>query len=98
LVAERERGLRRRLRAIVLEEPGAIASGSEPVRVDGVVAGRVTSGGFGYSLRKSIAYAYLAADVSIGTPVTVELFGEEVRGSVCKEPLFDPAGDRIGRR
>ena len=44
--------------------PGArrsasVALGSEPVRVDGEIVGRVTSGGYGYTVERSIAYAYL---------------------------------------
>ena len=71
-------------------------TGSEPVRVDGRVAGRVTSGGYGYTVERSIAYAYLpAAAASVGTAVEVEIFGEWVPGEVAAEPLFDPRGERI---
>ena len=52
----------RRLRAITLEEPRAVALGNEPVRVGGEIVGRVTSGGYGYTVERSIAYAYLPVD------------------------------------
>ena len=48
-----------RLRCLVLDDPRSVALGNEPVRVDGEVCGRVTSGGYGYTVERSIAYAYL---------------------------------------
>src|SRR5207247_3311942 len=47
----------RLLRCLVLDDPRAVALGSEPVRVDGELAGRVTSGGYGYPVERSLAYA-----------------------------------------
>jgi 4-methylaminobutanoate oxidase (formaldehyde-forming) len=55
----------------------------------------VTSGGFGYSVGQSIAYAYVPATSTPGTPVEVEIFGKWVSGHVAAEPLFDPTGKRI---
>jgi 4-methylaminobutanoate oxidase (formaldehyde-forming) len=64
--------------------------------VGGEIVGRVTSGGFGYTVRRSIAYAYLPADrAGVGTPVEVEVFGDRVAGEVAAEPLYDPDGARI---
>jgi 4-methylaminobutanoate oxidase (formaldehyde-forming) len=87
---------KRRLACLVLEDPRSVALGSEPVRVDGEITGRVTSGGYGYTVERSIAYAYLPADrVTPGQPVAVEIFGDWISGEVAEEPLFDPRGDRI---
>jgi glycine cleavage system aminomethyltransferase T/glycine/D-amino acid oxidase-like deaminating enzyme len=86
----------RKLCCLTLDDPHAIALGSEPVRVAGGLAGRVTSGGYGYTIAKSIAYAYLpAAHAAVGTEVAVEIFGEWTPGVVAAEPLYDPTGDRI---
>ncbi|MGI8336782.1 GcvT family protein [Actinomadura scrupuli] len=100
LVAARAAGLGRRLRCIVLDDPRAVCLGSEPVRVNGQILGRVTSGGFGHTTGLSIAYAYLPAGAEaqrIGpdTKVEVELFGEWVTGRITGGPLFDPKGERI---
>ncbi|MFL5680384.1 MAG: aminomethyltransferase family protein, partial [Chloroflexota bacterium] len=96
LVAAREAAPRKRLRCLVLEDPRSVALGNEPVRVDGQIVGRVTSGGYGYAVDQSIAYAYLPPDqAAIGTRGDVEVFGEWVGFEVAREPLFDPAGDRI---
>ena len=81
---------------LVLGEPRAVALGSEPVRVEGELVGRVTSGGFGYTVEHSIAYAYVPAPARrAGTRGQVEIFGEWVAGEVTPEPLFDPAGERL---
>ncbi|MCW3026036.1 MAG: FAD-dependent oxidoreductase [Solirubrobacterales bacterium] len=86
---------RRRLRPLVLEDPRSVALGNEPVRFNGEVAGRVTSGGYGYTVARSIAYAYLPVEVEVGSRVEIDIFGEWVAGEVVKEPLFDPKGDRV---
>ncbi len=86
----------RLLACVVLDDPRSVALGSEPVRVDGEIVGRVTSGGYGYTVERSIAYAYLpAASTTPGTRVEAEIFGEWIGGAVAEEPLFDPKGERI---
>jgi glycine cleavage system aminomethyltransferase T/glycine/D-amino acid oxidase-like deaminating enzyme len=85
----------RRLRCLVLDDPRSVALGNEPVRVDGAIAGRVTSGGFGPTVARSIALAYLPAEVDEGTAVEVDVFGRWVGGTVAAEPLFDPRGERV---
>jgi 4-methylaminobutanoate oxidase (formaldehyde-forming) len=86
----------RRLCCLVLADPRSVALGSEPVRVEDGIVGRVTSGGYGYTVERSIAYAYLpAAAAEAGTAVEVEIFGEWVAGEVAREPLFDLKGERI---
>ena len=85
----------RLLRCLVLDDPRAVALGSEPVRVGDDLVGRVTSGGYGYTVERSIAYAYLPAEHDVGEEVAVEIFGEWVPGTVAAEPLYDPAGERI---
>ena len=88
----------RRLCCLTLADSRAVALGSEPVRVEGALVGRVTSGGYGYTVERSIAYAYLPASWSApGTEVEVEVFGDWVAAEVAVEPLYDPSGERLGR-
>lgn len=95
LLAAKAEGLTRRLRAIVLDDPSHLVLGAEPVRIDGQLAGRVTSGGYGYSVGASIAYAYLPVDAKPGTVVDVDIFGDWRPGVVVTDPLFDPTGARV---
>jgi 4-methylaminobutanoate oxidase (formaldehyde-forming) len=84
-----------RLACLVLDDAHSVALGSEPVRIGGDVSGRITSGGFGYAIGKSIAYAYVPHSASTSTPVEVEIFGTWVPGRIADEPLFDPHGARV---
>ena len=65
------------------------------MRVNDEVVGRVTSGGYGYTVQRSIAYAYLPDEVEVGSQVAVDIFGEWIPGEVAREPLYDPKGERI---
>ncbi len=84
-----------RLACLVLDDPRSVALGSEPVRIGGDISGRVTSGGYGYTVGNSIAYAYVPATARAGTAVEVEIFGTWVPGRVAAEPLVDPEGTRV---
>ena len=95
LLAKRERPAETALRCIVLDDPRAVVLGSEPVRTGGEIVGRVTSGGYGYAVERSIAYAYVPADCTVGTPVEIDIFGSWVGGSIAAEPLYDPKGARV---
>jgi 4-methylaminobutanoate oxidase (formaldehyde-forming) len=95
LVAAKAAGPRRRLRCLVLDDPRAVCLGNEPVRLAGEIVGRVTSGGYGFAVERSIAYAYLPPNAAIGDGGEVEVFDEWVGFEVAREPLWDPAGERI---
>jgi 4-methylaminobutanoate oxidase (formaldehyde-forming) len=95
LVARRGRE-RPLLACLVLDDPHAVALGNEPVFHGDDVVARVTSGGIGYSVERSIAFAYLPpALAEPGTPLETEVFGERVATEVVRRPLWDPAGERI---
>jgi len=96
LAASRAAGLDRRLVCLVLDEPLSVALGNEPIRVEDAVVGRVTSGGYGYTVGASIAFGYLPArQAAVGTRGEVEVFGEWIGCTVSAEPLYDPEGLRI---
>ena len=95
LLKKRETPASTKLACLVLDDPRSVALGSEPVRIAGEVVGRVTSGGYGYTVGKSIAYAYVPTTAVVGIPVEVEIFGTWVPGQIAKEPLYDPTGARI---
>ena len=96
LVAARVAGPTRRLRCLVLDDPRAVCLGNEPVRLGDAVVGRVTSGGYGFAVERSIAFAYLPAErAAVGTRGEVELFGRWVGFEVVRDPLYDPDGARI---
>jgi 4-methylaminobutanoate oxidase (formaldehyde-forming) len=56
----------------------------------------VRSGGYGYTLKRNIIYAYLPLELSkTGTEFEVDLFEKRVAAEVTAPVLFDPEGDRL---
>ena len=89
-------GVQRRLRTLVLDDRLAVPLGAEPVRVDGDIVGRVTSGNQGFRTGAAIAFAYLPADrCELGRRVEVEVFGEWIGAIVAATSVYDPKGTRI---
>jgi 4-methylaminobutanoate oxidase (formaldehyde-forming) len=95
LLAARERGPARALCCLVLDDARAVALGGEPVRIGGEVVGQVTSGGYGYTVARSIAYAYLPVGVEVGAELDVQVDGTWEGARVAQSPLYDPKGERI---
>src|SRR5690349_999965 len=96
LVKQKKDGVKRKLCTITLSDDRTIALGKEPIRADGKIVGWVAAGGYGYSVKKSIGYAYLPMECSkAGTKLEVECFGEQVGAEVAQAVLWDPKGERI---
>ncbi|MEO0408485.1 MAG: FAD-dependent oxidoreductase [Cyanobacteria bacterium P01_A01_bin.135] len=76
----------RKLCYLTLDDPAAVVMGKEPVIAeDGKVLGYVTSAGYGYSLGRCVAYAYLPLGYATpGTVVSVEYFGRSLSATVQK--------------
>src|SRR3954471_2523944 len=95
LRARKPAGPGRRLRCLVRDVPRSVCLGTEPVRIGGQILGRVTTGGYGFAVERSIAYAYLPPAAGVGTRGEVQLFGRWIGFEVVREPLYDPQGTRI---
>ena len=95
-VMRRKETQSRKLIPILFDDIKRVPLGNEPIRFNHEIIGRVKSAGQGYSIDKSIAYAYLPISHSTqGTQVEVDFFGEWLVGQVAPEPLFDPTNERI---
>lgn len=96
LLRQRAEGIRRRLCCLTLADSEAIVLGNEPIWNGNQVIGWVSSGGYGYSVRKSIVYAYLPVELSAaGHGFEIELFGEQIPATVVQTPLWDAKGERV---
>ena len=96
LVGQKAVGLKQKLCTITLDDDRTIALGKEPIRAGGKIVGWVAAGGFGYSVGKSIAYAYLPMEhAKVGIKLEVECFGEQVGAEVAPSVLWDAKGERI---
>jgi len=101
-------GVKRKLCAMVFDDPKVALMGKEPIftpagmlhamslQSDEKAMGYVTSANYGYSVRQSIAYGYLPMEhATEGSEVDIYFFGDKFRATVTKEPLFDPENARL---
>jgi len=96
LARKREAGRRRALAWVGLDEPEHVVLGSEVVRAGDRVVGYVRSAAYGYCVGRDLTSVMLPIELAApGTRLTIEWFGERLPATVVKEPLWDPAGERI---
>jgi aminomethyltransferase len=89
LLAEKEQGPSRRLAGILLADRQVPRAGCA-VRIDGEVAGEVTSGNVSPVLERGIALAFLPPGTAKGTAVDVDIRGRAAAGEVVKPPFVKP--------
>ena len=93
---ERKESVVRTLACLTIDDPADTVLGKEPVYVDGRPTGHVTSGGYGYTIGKGIAYAWLPTSAAEpGQQVEIQYFDRRVAATVTTEPLFDPQMTRL---
>ncbi len=96
LKREAAAGPRERFVPLIVEAGDADAAAVSIVYSGGQVVGLVTSGGYGYRLRQSIALAYVRTDLATpGTVLEIEILGTRRRAVVGREPLYDPDNLRL---
>jgi dimethylglycine dehydrogenase len=91
------RPARDRMVLLEIDATEADASGGEPIFLPGgTAAGQVSSGGYGHTVGKSLALAYLKAEhATPGTALHVSLLGRADDARVLEHPPFDPEGLRL---
>lgn len=95
-LAERDGAPRRRLALLEIDTRDEDASGFEPVFSAGELAGFITSGGYGHAVGKSLALAYIDAEV-IENPRDMQaaIVGERFGASMLPQPPYDPEGRKL---
>jgi aminomethyltransferase len=88
LRAERERGIGRRLRGLVVDGR-QVPRAQCMVLLDDAPVGEVTSGNFSPGIERGIALAFLPPDVAEGAMVTIDVRGRAVPARVTKPPFVD---------
>lgn len=74
----------------------ADALGNNPIRKDGKLVGRATSGGYGFRLDKSLALAMVAPEhAAEGTALTIDILGKTYDATILPESPFDPENERL---
>ena len=94
-----ERGPTRRLVTLVLDADDADAIHDEPIFHGGECVGFVTSGGYAHHTGYSVALGYVSAHLADGSAgddgFKVEILGQMCAARLQREPLYDPAGERM---
>jgi sarcosine dehydrogenase len=101
LLRERDAPLTRRLVTLVLDDPGALPLGDEPIVCDGRIAGAVTSAAYGHTLGRAVAMGYLrhpdGVDAALldGAALELEIAGDRFKARGSLRAPYDPQGLRV---
>ncbi|MEI2807346.1 GcvT family protein [Albidovulum sp.] len=97
LLAEKQRGVRKRFVTLVVDAGEADAPYMSTLWHEGRIVGETTSGAWGYRVGASLALGMLRADLAVpGTAVEVEIYGERRAAVVQADgPLWDPQNERL---
>jgi len=97
LLAEKQRGSKKRFVTLVVDAGEADAPYMSTLWHDGKIVGETTSGGWGYRVNASIAFGMLRTELAVpGTEIEVEIYGERCRAVVQEDqPLWDATNERI---
>jgi 4-methylaminobutanoate oxidase (formaldehyde-forming) len=94
-------GVKRRLASFVVDDPEAMLWGGERLFRDGKLMGMTTSGYYGFTLGRALAFGYVKSDDVI-TPdyvlngkYTIDFAGKQYSAHALLEPPFDPRNERI---
>jgi len=71
------------------------ARGNEPVYHNGKVVGVVTSGGYGFRTRKSLAFAYVKSDLIKASNLEIEIQGEKRKAKILDKVVYDPENKKL---
>jgi dimethylglycine dehydrogenase len=91
LLRQREDGVKQRSVTISIETDGVSSLIHEGVYHNGKLAGRITSGGYAYTLGCDVAFALLPVELGDpGTELEVLILGEMCKARVIPESPYDP--------
>lgn len=102
LSRQRDAGpLTKRLVMFCLQSPQPVLFHEEVIRMNGEIAGYITSGAYGFTLGRSVAMGYVkhadgvTKDLVGGADWSIELACETHSAQASLRPFFDAAGDRV---
>jgi 4-methylaminobutanoate oxidase (formaldehyde-forming) len=92
---------RRRLLHVLLEDPGPLLVGREPIRCDGRPCGYVRAGAFGHTLGASVGLGVIELEEGITADLLrrkrfeVEVDDQVVGARASLAPFYDPKSERV---
>jgi len=100
-VAQQRKGWVRKMLAGFTCDPAVVLLGRETIYRNGKRVGWLTSGGYGYTIGRSIGYGYvrnadgLTRDYVTAGTYQLEVAGEQVPAEVSLQPFYDPRNARV---
>jgi 4-methylaminobutanoate oxidase (formaldehyde-forming) len=100
VAAQRADGVRKMLARFTCD-PAVVLLGRETIYRDGERVGWLTSGGYGYTIGRSIGYGYVRNPAGVTTAYVtggvyeLEVAGERVAAEVSLHPFYDPTNARV---
>jgi 4-methylaminobutanoate oxidase (formaldehyde-forming) len=95
--------LTRRIVQFLLQDPGPLLHGNEPVLCDGQTVGYIRAGAFGPTLGAAVGLGVVAhpagvtADLVARSRWEIEIGDTRIPATASLAPLLDPKGDRVRR-
>jgi len=71
------------------------ARGNEPVYHNNKVVGVVTSGGYGFRSKKSLAFAYIKSDLLKAPNLEIEIQGKKRKAKILHKVVYDPGNKKL---
>ena len=93
--------LTKRLAGFTVDDPDVVLLGRETILRNGEPVGYLTSGGYGYTVGKSIGYGYVrnadgvSDDFLAAGDYELVVANDAVKAEIHMQPLYDPAGERV---
>jgi glycine cleavage system aminomethyltransferase T len=98
LVKQKAEGVTRKLCTLVLTDTEDFKQiyGGEAVYHGETLVTRVRSGGYGFTVKKNILYAYLPIELAVkGNRFTIELIEGNLEAEVTANVLYDPKSEKL---
>ncbi len=101
LIQQRANGVRKMMACFTIDDPEIILLGRETIYRNGKRVGWLSSGGYGYTLKKSIGYGYVRNDDGVDAEYVMsgeyalEVATVSVPCTVTLSPLYDPEMKRV---
>jgi dimethylglycine dehydrogenase len=71
------------------------ARGNEPVYHSNKIVGVVTSGGYGFRTKKSLAFAYIKSDLTQSPNLEIEIQGKKRTAKILQKVAYDPENKKL---
>ena len=95
-LARQQQAPRMKLVYLEIAATDSDSMGNEPVYAGDRLVGLTTGGAYGHAVAKSLAFAYVAPDMTApGTEFEVLIFGERRKAVILPDVVWDPENERL---